>query len=238
MCHQRVRPAMLDWRRKPPAQRNADHLPSEGYGFDDDNDDDDDDDRDHYDNRTKTGNIPSTSGAFYFIFHEADNESEYCRLIYGEMYHGTTTEKVGVLSADLVKRSKRGLYSVCDERSDELLQWARFACKDNGTLKPAIRNAIGDAARVKAANKGGLLFLDELHILRSHRGTDLMFEFLDGLFGYLGVRWTLAVATIVPYDFCDSRLALGFDNEPAKRTDAERIRLCRHFARIPLCAGD
>ena len=34
------------------------------------------------------------------------------------------------------------------------------------------------------------------------------------------------------YDFCDSRAANGHDYEPPNRTDEERTRLCRHFARI------
>ena len=210
-------------------EQGPDSLPNDSYGFEQA-----DDEEDHDDNRTVSPKMPSSGRDFYFIFYEADQDSSpWLKVIYGKMLQMETDETVAVLSAELVVRDKRGgMFLTCDISSDELLRYARMTCNDDGSLRPTLSNAIGNPARINAAGKGGFLYLDEVHVKRSFRGQDLSLEFMRGLFRYLGSRWSLAVSTIVPYDFCDSRTANGHDYEPPMRTDEERTRLCRHFARI------
>ena len=194
-------------------------LPEEGYGFEPATGDAS---RSPKKKKRSSGSIPSTSGEFSFEFFEADNGlGPAFSLIYGKAVHDNVT--VGKLCGDLVNR-KGNFFGTCQQRSHELLDLARFCANADGTLRRPLCAKIRDEARVRAAGRGGLLFLDEVHFLPAYRGRDLSLEFIHALLRYLGRRWTLAMTAIMPWDYGDQQ-------EQEARTDEERMRLCRHFAR-------
>ena len=65
--------------------RTPDELPHEGYGSDDENDDDENEDENS--KTIKSGNIPSSSGEFHFIFHETDDDLPNFALLYLSLIH-------------------------------------------------------------------------------------------------------------------------------------------------------
>ena len=153
----------------------SDELPAEGQGFETwlkalaDGDQDGEIESGMYDDYKHSGIITSASGEYNIEFCETDNEhgSKNFALIYGKMVRTADQTVVAVINAQLLKRSSRGgLYAVADDESHELIQFVRFFCNDNGQLRKGLREAIDDPARVKAAGRGGLLFLDEVHVLR------------------------------------------------------------------------
>ena len=159
-----------------------------------------------YDAYTRSGVIASENGEYHIEFCETDNEHglENFALIYGKMVRTADQTVVAVINAQLLKRSSRGgLYAVADDESDELIQFVRFFCNDNGQLRKGLREAIEDPARVKAAGRGGLLFLDEVHVLRSCRGQDFSLELVHAMLRHLGDRWSLCGTYLVPYGFED-----------------------------------
>ena len=150
--------------------------------------------------------------------------------MYGRMIRAADQTLVAVINGALLTRSSGGgLYSLADDESQELIDLARFCCNDNGKLRKPLRAAINDPARVQAAGRGGLLFLDEVHVLPSFRGQNLSLELSLALFRYLDMRWSLVVSIVVPYAFEDQQR-----DAPLKRTAEERTHLCRHFARLGL----
>jgi hypothetical protein len=224
--------------------RTPDELPREGYGFgvggrsdDMDNEDgenedyenDDDENEDENSKTIKSGSIPSSTGEFHFIFHETDYDLPNFALLYGKMIHTATKETVGVISADLLLKRRKGLYRVCDDRSAALINVARSIINDDGSLRAIMKQAIGDENRARAAAVGGLLHLDEVHILQRYRGRDLGLELIFALLRYLGDRWSLMVTTVAPWDHQDQQRECR-----KERSDAERTRLYRYFARVGL----
>ena len=214
---------MLDRYRNGP-----DELPHEGYGFEEDEEDDDA----YSSNKIfKSDIIPSSTGEFHFAFYEVDYDLPNFALLYGKMIHTATNERVGVISADLLLKRRTGLYRVCDDRSQELIDLARCIINDDGSLRSGMKAAIGDETCARAAAVGGLLHLDEVHILRRYRGRDLGLELIFALLRYLGGRWSLLVSTVAPWDHQDQQG--GFDERRRQeRSDDERTRLYRHFARV------
>lgn len=218
--------------------RMPDELPREGYGFgvggrsddmeneDDDNEDDDNEDENSGKN-IKSGKIPSSTGEFHYIFQESDYDLPNFALLYGKMIHTATMETVGVISADLLLKRRKGLYRVCDDRSQALIDVARCIINDDGSLRAGMKQAIGDEHRARAAAVGGLLHLDEVHILQRYRGRDLGLELIFALLHYLGGRWSLMVTTVAPWDHQDQQ-----GERRKERSDAERTRLYRYFARV------
>ena len=166
-----------------------DELPREGYGFgvggrsdDMENEDDDNEDDDNEDEKKiKSGKIPSSTGEFHYIFQESDYDLPNFALLYGKMIHTATMETVGVISADLLLKRRKGLYRVCDDRSQALIDVARCIINDDGSLRAGMKQAIGDEHRARAAAVGGLLHLDEVHILQRYRGRDLGLELIFAL---------------------------------------------------------
>ena len=211
--------------------RAPDALPDEGYGFENEHDDEDDEDEYANPSKKRSGPIKSSSGEFSFEFFEGDyGLGPDFALLYGNMVSVADNVTVGRLCGDLVTRGGGSNYfSMCDSRSQDLIDLARVLTNSDGTLRRPLCAKIKDAARIKAAGKGGLLFLDEVHILQSYRGRDLSLEFMFALFRYLGRRWTLAVSTVVPWDHADQQR-----DRAAPRSEEEHTRLCRHFARVGL----
>ena len=210
-----------------------DQLPNEGYGFEcDDDEEDDEEESDDSSRKKSSGPIKSTSGEFTFEFFEANYDlGPNFALLYGKMVSVSDNVIVGRLCGDLVTRDQRSrFYGMCDDRSQELIDLARFCANADGSLRQPLRAKIKDEARIRAAGKGGLLFLDEVHILPAFRGRDLALEFVLALLRYLRGRWTLAISVVVPWDHADQQEG----NSATKRTDEERTRLCRHFARLGL----
>ena len=214
-----------------------DELPREGYGFgvggrsddmeNEDDDNEDDDNEDENSGKIKSGKIPSSTGEFHYIFQESDYDLPNFALLYGKMIHTATMETVGVISADLLLKRRKGLYRVCDDRSQALIDVARCIINDDGSLRAGMKQAIGDEHRARAAAVGGLLHLDEVHILQRYRGRDLGLELIFALLRYLGCRWSLMVTTVAPWDHQDQQ-----GERRKERSDAERTRLYRYFARV------
>ena len=177
----------------------------------------------------------SSSGEFSFEFSEVDNDlgSDFA-LLYGKMVSISDNVTVGRLCGDLVNRCSRDFFDMCDDRSQQLMDLAQFVANADGTLRQPLRTEIKDAARIKAAGKGGLLFLDEVHLLPAYRGRDLSLEFVLALLRHLRGRWTLAMSMVVPWDHADQQRDEVGRGGAFKRTAEERTRLCRHFARLGL----
>ena len=130
----------------------------------------------------RSGRIPSHTGNYYFTFNETDfDHGPTFAALFGKMFNAETDEVVGVLKADLVTRTKYGVYTVCDDESHELITLARTFINDDGSLRSGISDQIGDSDRCAAAGKGGFLHLDEVHIRRSCRGNDLALQFVFAL---------------------------------------------------------
>ena len=130
----------------------------------------------------RSGRIPSHTGNYYFTFNESDfNYGFTLAALCGKMFNTETDELVGVLKANLVTRTKFGVYTVCDYESNELITLARTFINDDGSLRSGISDQIGDSDRCAAAGKGGFLHLDEVHIRRSCRGNDLALQFVFAL---------------------------------------------------------
>lgn len=218
--------------------QSADVLPEEGLGFEREEDEGEEFDEGAQFCFERSGLIPSATGEFNFEFMEscADYGASLA-VLYGKMTSAADGTLVGVLSGDLVDRDIHmgsGILSVCDARSAELIDLARSLIKDDGSLRPFLKHAIGDAQRIAAAGSGGLLFLEEVHILRSYRGRDLSLQFVDALLRFLArepSRWSLLITTVVPYDFEDQKRR-RLRQPPAP--SAARIPLCRQFARLGL----
>ena len=95
-----------------------DELPREGYGFgvggrsddmeNEDDDNEDDDNEDENSGKIKAGKIPSSTGEFHYIFQESDYDLPNFALLYGKMIHTATMETVGVISADLLLKRRKG----------------------------------------------------------------------------------------------------------------------------------
>ena len=130
----------------------------------------------------RSGRIPSHTGNYYFTFNETDfDHGPTFAALFGKMFNAETDEVVGVLKADLVTRTKYGVYTVCDDESHELITLARTFINDDGSLRSGISDEIDDSNRCAAAGKGGFLHLDEVHIRRSCRGNDLALQFVFAL---------------------------------------------------------
>ena len=63
---------------------------------------------------------------------------------------------------------------------------ARGFFNDDGSLRAGLKKAIGDENRIRSASVGGILHLDEVHLLRRYRGRDLGLELIFALLQYLG----------------------------------------------------
>ena len=130
----------------------------------------------------RSGRIPSHTGNYYFTFNETDfDHGPTFAALFGKMFNAETDEVVGALKADLVTRTKYGVYTVCDDESRELITLARTFINDDGSLRSGISDQIGDSNRCAAAGKGGFLHIDEVHIRRSCRGNDLALQFVFAL---------------------------------------------------------
>jgi len=212
--------------------RTSDALPEEATGFENwmqrqDEELSDEGEEEESNGMSRSQPYPSPTGEFNFeFFRWEQDDSPGLDQIYGKMTCAADGTIVAVLSADLVERFGDSIYGVCDDRSSELINLARFLVNDDGTLRKALKNVIKDPSRIAAAGSGGLLFLDEVHVLRARRGRDLSLDLTLELLRWLDGEWTLAVSHVVPWDHSDQ------ERESAPRTDAERISLCRHFARL------
>ena len=215
-------------------------LPEEGHGFGnwlaELEEGEENEENEDYNNYERSGTIESACGEYIYEFFETDNDHGTGRyaVVYGKMIRKADQTLVAVINGELLTRSSSGgLYSLADEESQELIELARFCCNDNGSLRKPLRAAIKDPTRVKAATRGGLLFLDEVHVLPSFRGRDLSLELSLALFRYLDTRWSLVVSVVVPYAFEDQQTDQQ-NKRTKQRTAEERTQLCRHFARLGL----
>ena len=130
----------------------------------------------------RSGRIPSHTGNYYFTFNETDfDHGPTFAALFGKMFNAETDEVVGVLKADLVTRTKYGVYTVCDDESHELITLARTFINNDGSLRSGISDQIDDSNRCAAAGKGGFLHIYEVHIRRSCRGNDLALQFVFAL---------------------------------------------------------
>lgn len=210
-------------------------LPEETQGFEEwleEMEEDPENETGIHDSYERSGTIKSACGEYIIEFFETDSDHGpgWFAQVYGRMIRAADQTLVAVINGALLTRSSGGgLYSLADDESQELIDLARFCCNDNGKLRKPLRAAIKDPARVGAAGRGGLLFLDEVHVLPSFRGQDLSLELSLALFRYLDMRWSLVVSIVVPYAFEDQQR-----DAPLKRTAEERTHLCRHFARLGL----
>lgn len=230
---------------------NADELPRESHGFEEwlqqqqEGEDVDDDIYGNFEHHV----VKSACGEYVFEFFESDNHEHgpgRFSIVYGKMTRVADQTPVGVINGSLLTRSPRGgLFAIADDEGQELIDMCRCICNDNGQLRKPLRAALGARAsgaaleaRIKEAGSGGLLFLDEVHVLPSCRGKDLSLELAGAMLRYLGSRWTLATSVVVPYGFEDQAGPPKWESTKV-RTDEERTRLCRHFARLGLSqAGD
>ena len=168
----------------------------------------------------RPGLIQSRSGEFLFKFFETDELGANFAHLFGKMIRNSDQVTMGELWGDLMNRGPRcRFFSMCDDCSQELIDTARFCANANGTLRQPLCAKIQDKARTKAAFMGGLLFLDEVHVLRSCRGRDLSLELVSALLCHLGCQWMLVVGTIMLWDYADQDTA----TRPAQKgTDKER----------------
>jgi hypothetical protein len=223
--------------------RNPDELPTESQGFEDwieerANGEVEDDDADYYIHSVfgGDGGVVGHCGIDYRIeFCETDrgHGPEFFSMVYGKMIRVADQTVVAVINAQLLTCDYGGLYDMADDESQELIDFVRYFCNDNRRLRKPLRAAIEDPARIKAAGRGGLLFLDEVHVLRSCRGQDLSITLVNTMLVYLEPRWSLCGTVVYPYGYED-QYDYMLQKHRTERTDAERTRLGRHFARLGL----
>mmetsp|Transcript_128262 Transcript_128262/g.249868 ORF Transcript_128262/g.249868 Transcript_128262/m.249868 type:complete len:474 (+) Transcript_128262:49-1470(+) len=205
--------------------RSQDELPEDRYGFNECGSKDSEVDSEFVVRHLVSERIPGP-GPYSFQFWEGEFDCARCLL--GKAWKDEL--QVGVLSATLVPRAKGiCIHSMCDAVSEELYEVGCQLLDENGRcsteLKRALRN---DKERIKAVNKGGLLHVNEVHLLPNTRGQDLGLAFVLALFNHLGARWELAATCPVPCDWGD-QLEEG---ERPGTSESAKIVVCEHFAGI------
>mmetsp|Transcript_51842 Transcript_51842/g.119189 ORF Transcript_51842/g.119189 Transcript_51842/m.119189 type:complete len:587 (-) Transcript_51842:162-1922(-) len=181
---------------------------------------------------TRLGSLRSTTGEFQFELFAYDyGLGPDFRALYSRATKASDGVTVAVLDGSLLKRSRHGgLFGICDDASQELIDMARCFFNDDGSLRTPLKRAIGDEERIRAASRGGVFHLGEVYVQRDFRGRDLALEFVASVLQLLDGRWSLVVSNIVPWDYEDWQR--GQRREEYARTDEEYAHLCRHFARL------
>jgi len=111
--------------------------------------------------------------------------------------------------------STMDFHDMCRTTGQEVGECAAALFDARGRPRGAFRRRLHEAPSMV----GGFLYVEELHLLKAHRGKDVGLDFLQGLLLRLRPRWTLAVI------FPAGAPPLG------RAVDAVE-RLARHFARI------
>jgi len=106
-------------------------------------------------------------------------------------------------------------HDACASIDDEVHDCARVLFSSQGQPSGAIRAEVGKPL----SESGGFLYIEEVHLLREHRGKDIGLDFVHGLMKWLSGRWLVAVL------FPAGSPPFG------KAVDASS-KLSRHFARI------
>ena len=169
---------------------------------------------------------------FEYILKEDEYSGLY--MVGGEAYDQTGAV-VGRMSGALMIQEILGksFYAACDSVSHQLMECSVNLFDSKGCPKASWKAKLREEFARKG--RGGLLYLDEVHLLPSHRERDLGLDFVECLFNELRGADMCTLAVLEPF----GAPARGVKSRAITMSDQDKelgatanVKLARHFARM------
>ncbi|CAE7828056.1 Ppp1r12c [Symbiodinium sp. CCMP2592] len=207
-----------------------DELPNDMFGFRFDAN------PDHEENEDDESEIRLDGRTGDYRFQYILKEDEYSGLyMVGGQAYDQTGAVVGRMSGALMNQEILGksFYAACDSVSQELMECSVNLFDSKGRPKASWKAKLREEFAQKG--RGGWLYLDEVHLLPSHRGRDLGLDFVECLFNELRGADMCTLAVLEPFGAPARGVkprAITTSHHDEELGTAANVKLARHFARM------